>query len=205
MDFQSIRELFTLENILTVLEEYRSFGPLPGIFLPMLEAFIPVLPLFIFIMANAAAFGLWLGFIYSWLGTCVGALLVFFLVRKYGQKRFFSFLSRHEKIKKLMDWVERHGFGPLFLILCFPFTPSSAINVVAGLSKIKTSQFVLAVLCGKLVMVFVVSFIGYDIRALFQQPIRTAIVAIIILILWYVGKRLERKLTVASFQKESEN
>ncbi|MBD8067608.1 TVP38/TMEM64 family protein [Bacillus sp. PS06] len=204
MEFDLFKEWFTLENIQELLSEYRSFGPLPGIILPMLEAFIPILPLVVFIMANAAAFGLWMGFIYSWVGACGGALIVFFLVRKYGQKRFFSFVSRHGKIKKLMDWIERHGFGPLFLILCFPFTPSSAINLVAGLSKIKTSQFVLAVLCGKLVMVFMVSFIGYDVRALFQQPIRTAIAAIIIVILWLVGKQFEKSFAQAPLKKTNE-
>ena len=160
MDFNTIKELMTLENILEILEDYRAIGPVPGMLLPMLEAFIPILPLFIFVMANAAAFGLWLGFIYSWIGTCTGALLVFFLVRKYGQKRLFLFISRHKKIKSLMNWVEKHGFGPLFLLLCFPFSPSAAVNIVAALSKINTVQFILAVLCGKLVMVFTVSFIG---------------------------------------------
>ncbi|MCA1030954.1 TVP38/TMEM64 family protein [Bacillus timonensis] len=198
MDIDTLREFFTLENILTLLEEYRSFGPIPGIVLPMLEAFIPVLPLFLFVLANAAAFGLWLGFLYSWLGASIGALLVFFIVRKYGQARFFSFLSRHQQIQKLMSWVERHGFGPLFILLCFPFTPSAAINIVAGLSKISVAQFILAVLSGKLVMVFMVSFVGYDVRALVQQPIRTAIVIGVIALLWYVGKRIEAKLTVKS-------
>ena len=117
MDFTTIKEFLTLENILELLETYRGIGPLPGILLPMLEAFIPILPLFIFVMANAAAFGLWLGFIYSWIGTCTGALLVFFLVRKYGQKRLFLFISSHKKIKSLMNWVEKHGFGPLFILL----------------------------------------------------------------------------------------
>jgi len=195
MDLNTIKELVTLENILEILEDYRSIGPVPGMLLPMLEAFIPILPLFIFVMANAAAFGLWLGFLYSWIGTCTGALLVFFLVRKYGQKRLFLFISRHKKIKSLMNWVEKHGFGPLFILLCFPFSPSAAVNIVAALSKINTVQFILAVLCGKLVMVFTVSFIGYDVRALFQQPIRTAIVGGIIVILWFIGKKLEVKLT----------
>jgi len=200
MDFDNFREIVTLENILEMLEEYRSFGPIPGMLLPMLEAFLPILPLFIFVMANAAAFGLWLGFIYSWLGACTGALIVFFLVRKYGQKRLVNFIARHRKMMKLLEWVERHGFGPLFIMLCFPFTPSSAINVVAGLSRINTIQFILAVLCGKLVMVFTVSFIGHDIRALFQQPARSAIVAVIIAILWFVGKQLEIRLTRSTEQ-----
>lgn len=204
MDFQNFIDKLTLENILQLLREYRSFGPLPGILLPMLESFLPILPLFLFVMANAAAFGLWWGFLFSWIGACAGSLIVFFLVRRLGQKRFFIFLSKHNQVKKLMDWVERHGFGPLFLMLCFPFTPSAAINIVAGLSGISIYQFILAVLSGKLVMIFTISFIGSDIKALVEQPVRTIIVLAVIFVLWYAGKQIEKRLSSKLPAKERE-
>lgn len=194
MDFEAIKTWFTLENIMDLIQEYRSFGPLPGVVLPMIEAFLPFLPLFIFVMANASAFGLWLGFLYSWLGSCLGALLLFLLIRKYGQKRVFSFLSKHPKVQKLMDWVDRHGFGPLFLLLCFPFTPSVVVNVVAAFSKISIYQYMLAVAIGKMVMIFTISFVGYDLQSLITRPYRTGIVFLVIFILWYVGKRIEVRL-----------
>lgn len=194
MDIEAIKAWFTLENIMELIQEYRSFGPIPGVVLPMIEAFLPFLPLVIFVMANASAFGLWLGFLYSWLGSFLGALLLFFLIRKYGQKRVFSFLSKHSKVQKLMDWVDRHGFGPLFLLLCFPFTPSVVVNVVAALSKISIYQYMLAVAIGKMVMIFTISFVGYDLQSLITQPYRTAIVFLVIFILWYVGKRIEVRL-----------
>ncbi|MDQ1004162.1 putative membrane protein YdjX (TVP38/TMEM64 family) [Neobacillus niacini] len=194
MDLEAIKTWFTLENIMDLIQEYRSFGPLPGIVLPMIEAFLPFLPLFIFIMANASAFGLWLGFLYSWLGSCLGALLLFLLIRKYGQKRIFSFLSRHPKVQKLMDWVDQHGFGPLFLLLCFPFTPSVVVNVVAAFSKISIYQYMLAVAIGKMVMIFTISFVGYDLQSLITRPYRSGIVFLVIFILWYVGKRVEVRL-----------
>ncbi len=194
MDLEAIKAWFTLENIMDLIQEYRSFGPLPGVVLPMIEAFLPFLPLFIFVMANASAFGLWLGFLYSWLGSCLGALLLFLLIRKYGQKRVFSFLSKHPKVQKLMDWIDRHGFGPLFLLLCFPFTPSVVVNVVAALSKISIYQYMLAVAIGKMVMIFTISFVGYDLQSLITRPYRTGIVFLVIFILWYVGKRIEVRL-----------
>ncbi|MFJ5715007.1 TVP38/TMEM64 family protein [Neobacillus sp. NPDC093127] len=197
MDFESLKAWLTLENIMSLIQEYRALGPLPGILLIVIEAFLPFLPLFLFVMANANAFGLWLGFLYSWLGACFGAFLVFMLIRKYGQKRIFTFLSKHPKVRKLMDWVERNGFGPLFLLLCFPFTPSAIVNIVAGLSKIRTAQYMLAVCIGKMVMIFTMSFIGYDIRSLITQPYRTVLVFIIILILWFVGKRIEGRMNKA--------
>ncbi|WHZ04491.1 TVP38/TMEM64 family protein [Neobacillus sp. YX16] len=194
MDFEAIKAWFTLENIMDLIQEYRSFGPIPGVVLPMIEAFLPFLPLVLFVMANASAFGLWLGFLYSWLGSCLGALILFLLIRKYGQKRVFSFLSKHQKVRKLMDWVDRHGFGPLFLLLCFPFTPSVVVNIVAALSKISIYQYMLAVAIGKMVMIFTMSFVGYDLHSLITQPYRTAIVFLVIFILWYVGKRIEVRL-----------
>ncbi|WP_066295034.1 TVP38/TMEM64 family protein [Bacillus sp. FJAT-29937] len=196
MELEWLKDWFTLEHIMELIDKYRSFGPLPGILLPLLEAFLPFLPLFIFVMANANAFGLWLGFLLSWIGATIGALLVFILVRKYGQRRVLRVLQRHSQVKKLMAWVERHGFGPLFILLCFPFTPSAVVNIVAGLSKISIAQYMLAVLTGKLVMIFTISFIGYDIKSLITQPIRSAIVGIIIFILWYVGKRIEIKMNM---------
>ncbi|EKN70278.1 hypothetical protein BABA_06316 [Neobacillus bataviensis LMG 21833] len=191
MDIESLKAWFTLDHIMNLIQEYRALGPIPGILLIVLEAFLPFLPLFVFVMANASAFGLWFGFLFSWIGACIGALLVFSLIRRYGQKRLFSFLPRHPKVRKLMDWVDRHGFGPLFLILCFPFTPSAVVNIVAGLSKIRFAQYMLAVCIGKMVMIFTISFIGYDLRSLITKPFRTVIVLLVIFILWYVGKRIE--------------
>ncbi|TXK85212.1 TVP38/TMEM64 family protein, partial [Parageobacillus sp. SY1] len=63
MDIEAIKQWFTLDNALSMLEQYRSFGVFPGIAATLLESFFPVLPMFVFVMANAAAFGLWKGFL----------------------------------------------------------------------------------------------------------------------------------------------
>lgn len=93
MSLEELKQWFTIKHMLDMLAEYRSFGVIPGIVLPMAEAFLPFLPLFVFVMANAAAFGLWKGFLISWIGTSVGSLLVFLLVRKIGRQRFFFFFT----------------------------------------------------------------------------------------------------------------
>jgi uncharacterized membrane protein YdjX (TVP38/TMEM64 family) len=201
MDIETIKQWFTLENVLSMLEQYRSFGVLPGIVATLLESFFPILPMFVFVMANAAAFGLWKGFLISWIGACLGSILVFWLTRKIGQKRFFRFVSRHQKVRQFMHWIERHGFGPVFLLYCFPFTPSAVVNIVAGLSRISRQQFILAVLLGKMVMVFTISFIGYDIVALAKQPLRTVAIAFVVILLWYAGKRVEARFSLAEKQR----
>ncbi|BCB02973.1 TVP38/TMEM64 family protein [Bacillus sp. KH172YL63] len=191
MDINRIKDWFTLENMMDLIQQYRSFGPIPGILLPLLEAFLPFLPLVVFVTANANAFGLWWGFLFSWIGATLGALIVFLLVRRYGETRVFRFLRKNRQVSRLTKWVDRHGFGPLFILLCFPFTPSAVVNVVAGLSSISIAQYMLAVITGKMVMIFTISFIGYDIISLVKQPMRTVIVVAIIFVLWFVGKRIE--------------
>ncbi|WP_147533153.1 TVP38/TMEM64 family protein [Bacillus marasmi] len=203
MDFDTLKEWFTIENIMTLINEYRLLGPLPGILLPMLEAFLPFLPLVLFVMANANAFGLWLGFLFSWIGACAGAVLVFLFFRKFGQQRFLRFLHRHPAVEKLMKWVEEHGFGPIFLLLCFPFTPSAVVNIVAGLSNVSIAQYMLAVIAGKMVMIFTISFVGYDLKALITQPVRTIVVTVVIFLLWFVGKRIEVRLNRSANREHS--
>lgn len=196
MNFEVIQACFDIENINAFIEEYRSFGPVLGVLLPLTEAFFPFLPLVLFVMANANAFGLGLGFLYSWIGASVGAYCVFLLIRKYGHTRLLSFLRNHESVKKLTRWLERHGFGPIFLLLCFPFTPSAIVNIVAGLSKLGIYQYMLAVMAGKMVMIFTMSYVGHDIISLITQPIRTMVVLTVMFILWYVGKRIEIRLNM---------
>lgn len=187
-------ELFTMETLEEIMYSYKTLGPLIGILLPMLEAFLPFLPLVVFIVANVTAYGLLYGFVLSWAGSVLGSYLVFLIVRKYGRARILNFLTKHQRISRLIHWVERNGFGPLFLLLCFPFTPSAIVNVVAGLSNIRKSTYLTALILGKLIMIFVISFIGADIRALISQPIRTALVAAVIALLWAIGKYFEKRL-----------
>lgn len=192
-----LSDLFTLDKLLELIGEYRSLGPIVAIVLPFLEAFLPFLPLIVFVTVNVNAFGLLWGFIFSWIGSVLGACVVFLLVRRYGHTKLLQWLTKKRTIQRLTGWVEQRGFGPLFVILCFPFTPSAVVNVVAGLSKIKFITFTFAVMLGKLVMIFTLSYIGHDIASLVKQPIRTAVLLVIIALLWLVGKQVEKRLMVA--------
>ena len=187
-------EWLDADKIIELSQHYKALGPLIGILLPFIEAFLPFLPLVVFIIANAGAYGLWLGFILSWVGTVAGSYVVFLVVRKYGRNRILLFLTKKKRVQQLISWVERNGFGPLFLLICFPFTPSALVNLVAGLSNMKKTYYLINLMAGKLVMIFIISFIGHDLKALLTQPLRTAIVVLIIFLLWIIGKAFENRL-----------
>ncbi|APC47465.1 TVP38/TMEM64 family protein [Virgibacillus halodenitrificans] len=200
MDIQLSNWRMMLENdqldeyIMQLLNNYENLGPIPGILLPFIEAFLPFLPLVVFVFANAAAYGLLEGFLLSWAGSSLGAILVFFIIRRLGDKKVFRSIRKNRQVQKVTAWLERHGFGPLFLLMCFPFSPSAVINVVAGLSKISMQQFILAVILGKSVMIFSLAYIGSSILEFAKNPMKTIIVGIGIVLFWGIGKLIEKHL-----------
>ncbi|WP_339228813.1 TVP38/TMEM64 family protein [Oceanobacillus sp. FSL K6-2867] len=198
INFSNWKEVLETEGledfIQQLLQQYEGLGPLPGIILPFTEAFLPFLPLIVFVLGNAAAYGLLEGFLLSWAGASSGAIVVFIVIRRLGNTKLFLRIRKNNQVKRITAWVERHGFGPLFLLLCFPFSPSAIINVVAGLSKVSTHQFILAVFLGKAVMIFSISYVGSSIMEFAKNPVRTIVVGIGIFLFWILGKYLEQKL-----------
>jgi len=190
------------EYVLGLLKDYESLGPLPGILLPFIEAFLPFLPLIVFVLVNGAAYGPVEGFLWSWIGTSFGSILVFLIIRKLGDRRILRRIRRNRQVHKVTHWFERHGFGPLFLLMCFPFSPSSVINIVSGLSKISIQQFVLAVFLGKSVMIFSIAYIGSSLTEFATNPFKTIGVGIGVVMFWILGKRLEKRIQKRSIQKD---
>ncbi|AUJ25753.1 MULTISPECIES: TVP38/TMEM64 family protein [Virgibacillus] len=205
-DWEMIFDSETFDDYITqLLKNYENLGPIPGFLLPFIEAFFPFLPLVVFVFANAAAYGLFEGFILSWAGAAIGAILVFLIIRKLGDRKVFKIIRKNKQVRKVTAWLERHGFGPLFLLMCFPFSPSSVINVVSGLSKISTQQFILAVIMGKSVMIFSIAYVGSSIMEFAKNPVKTIVVGICIVLFWMIGKYIEKRLQKkAELREESD-
>ncbi|WP_314590302.1 TVP38/TMEM64 family protein [Paenibacillus terrigena] len=185
-----------MNQIEGLLDKYSSLGPLPGILLPFAEAFLPFLPLFIIVVGNASAYGLGLGFLYSWVGSVLGALILFLLARRFGG-RFNDYLShKYPKAEHFFSWVERRGFTPLFILYCFPFTPSFFINVASGMSRVPLAIFLASVGLGKAVMIFMMSFVGHDWQGFITEPWRIFALIIGLAVLWLGGKRIEKRFQI---------
>lgn len=176
-----------------VFERFSLFAPLMGILLVMIEAFIPILPLYVLVSINVMAFGFWQGYILSWVGNCGGTIIVFLLIRRFGAERFQRKIQKSRRIKNIFLWIERHGFLPVFILLSFPFTPSSVISGLSALSKVETRVFVFAILFGKLLMILSLSFIGFNISEFFTKPIRSSLFILMTLAVSGIGKIVIKK------------
>lgn len=195
-------EWVNAENIDQLATYYRSLGPIVGFIITFLESFLPFLPLVLFIVVNVTAYGLWGGFLLSWLGTLLGSYAVFLLIRKFGKAKVIKRWTETTQVKKLIMWVNMAGISPLLVLLCFPFTPAILVNIVAGLSSLKKKYFFMTLVVSKLVMVFILTFIVQDLGDLIKSPKKIILVCALLAILWlggkafehYINKRVEREL-----------
>jgi len=191
MDIADIKSYFTEENIAQWVEQYRSFGPMPGILLTFLKSFIPPLPTIAIVGINAAIYGLWPGFIYSWIGIVSGCMATFLIARAVAGSRYLQRWSQKPKVAKRLVWIRRNAFSYVFLLSMFPVGPFVIINLAAGVAKMRVRSFFIAVTAGKAVMVFSVSFIGHDVLRFLHQPLEILYVVLFVAFSLLVSKRIE--------------
>lgn len=175
-----------------------GIGPIAGVFLILLESIFPMLPLSVFITLNMMSFGPFLGFFISWLSTIVGCMLSFTLFRHFFQKKLYRVIKKKEekKFSSIMNAISNISFSNLVILIAIPFSPAFLINIAGGLSKIKIEKFFLAIMIGKIVMVYFWGYIGKtllesltDITVLFK-------ISALLVAAFFLSKIVEKKLRV---------
>lgn len=140
---QQYLSLEFLKNNLNALRSQFNNSPIPFIGAYMLiyiGATALSLPgATILTLAGGAIFGLYTGFIVVSFASTIGATLAFlasrFLLRDYVQNKF------SERLKKINDGIEKEGAFYLFTLRLVPIFPFFVINLVMGLTPIKTVTF----------------------------------------------------------------
>lgn len=184
MFYIEIMSWLTEERLLQLLEQYRSFGPLPGVGLTFLKSFVPPLPTIAIVGLNGAVYGLWLGFLYSWIGLVAGCTVTFLIIRKIAGHPYLTKWAKRPKVAKAMTWVRQSGFSYVFLLSLFPVGPFVVINMAAGLAAMRLRSYLIALCAGKAIMVFAVSYIGNDVQRFIRHP------AEILYVLLFIGASL---------------
>lgn len=183
----------SVEDVLSLLDYISAYGPLPGIALTFIEALLPFLPLVVILVANANAYGMWQGFLLSWIGTTVGALVVFLFFRLLGRRFSAALQRRYPKTKAMFHWLQHRGFTPLLIAYSLPFTPSALVNAISGISRIPIPTYVIALALGKGLLVLVITFLGQDLGSLIHSPGKIALIIIAFFLLWWLGKKWEAR------------
>lgn len=162
-------------------------GVLLGMFLIIIESFIPVLPLSVFVALNTHTFGLLPGILMSWVSTCIGCFISYSIFYYVSNNVIYKHLSKKtmKKVDKVIDKFKNIALSNLTVIITLPFTPAFLINILSGVSGMSRKKFLVAILIGK---VFMISFWGYIGKSLVESmtDITTIIIMSIMIIIAYV-------------------
>ena len=181
---------------LSQLEEwfdaFRQFGYIPGFIMLYLRAIVPVLPLTLYVVLLIHAYGLFPGIIISWLGIVSGTFTVFLICKKFVNTIRMKKLKSRKSVQRLINFIDRQGLIPLFVLLCFPFTPNTLINIIASLSHIKIKYYFLVLVISKLISITILGVMGKEIFTIFTNPLRALIMIVLLVVLWFISKKVEK-------------
>lgn len=140
------------------LEGFGVWAPLIFVVFQAVQVVIPVLPGGIGCVAGILVFGPLAGFIYNYVGICLGSLAAFLLARKYGQPIIESMFSPKLRAK-YNHWTEGRRFNNLFAVGIFmPVAPDDFLCYLAGTTKMTFRRFTTIILLGKPLAIAAYSF-----------------------------------------------
>ncbi len=153
--------LFTSnEKLVEYIAGYETIGPIIFMLLQIVQVIFPVIPGGASCLVGVLAFGPIWGFIYNYVGLCLGSMVVFYLSRKYGLRLIRKLFSK-ETVDKYLGYIRTNKFNWIFMVgIFFPGAPDDLLCYIAGVSKMKWHQFIWVILLGKpLTLVFYSLFI----------------------------------------------
>ena len=140
----------------------RSFGPyavLVSVLLDVLVNVSGVLPSIFISTANALVFGLFWGFILSWLSEVIGVVISFLLMRI-----LFRDMARHliEKNKVTRKMGAYDNWKMVAISRMIPYLPNGLVTALCAVSNISFRHHLQGSLIGKFPSVFIEVFVGHD-------------------------------------------
>jgi len=179
----------------TTLQSLGVWGPIVGCFFITIESCVPILPLFVFITLNFLAFGSLIGFLISWIFTCLGCSLSFFLFRSKFQTWWYKRLKQKGLISTdTMNKITSLKFEQLTTIIAIPFTPAFLVNIACGLSKMSYKKFLAALMIGKGFLVYFWGFVGVSLVESLTHPTYLLRVLVLLVIAYLFSKIINKKL-----------
>lgn len=144
-------QLFTSTEALgSFLGSVGIWGPVIFMIMQIIQVVIPIIPGGISCAAGVILFGPWYGFWYNYVSICIGSVINFLLVKRYGKPFMESVVSK-TTMEKYIGWLDQgERFDKLFAAAIFcPVAPDDFLCMLAGLTKMKLKRFVTIIILGK--------------------------------------------------------
>lgn len=135
-------------------------------------------------LAGGFIFGIGPGFLLSGAGMLVGSVIAFLLARFLGQKIVIRLIGQKQFERYNRLFAGKLGLSLIILFL-LPFSPDDVLCLLAGLSALPLSIFLLFLLLGRLPGVFLTTLVGAGVLAFsLWQWIVIGVFSLIVLIVY---------------------
>lgn len=169
-------------------------GFISGLLIIIIESIIPILPLAAFIALNMIVFGPLVGFLISWIGTIIGCVISFYLFRKGFSKFLYRRLKIDGKMSKFMKFVSNLNLINLTLVAALPFGPAFWINIACGLSKMPFKTFLVAIIIGKISIIYFWGYVGSGFIDSLHNPVILLELAVMMSLAYVITLLIQKKL-----------
>ncbi len=184
-------------NLETFILSIGYYGIFVSTIIIVFESIIPIIPVGVFFALNCMILGKIPGLIFSYIETIIGCMLSFLLVNNFLKDRFTRILNKSKNGKKVINFVNGANLTSLAVIMAIPFAPAFLINVAAGLSdKVNRKTFLIALLIGKVFLIYFWGFIGVSLKDSISNPIVLLKIGIMIVIAYLASNIVNKKLGV---------
>ena len=105
-------------------------------------------------------FGLWWGFLIALIGNVAGAAISFLIGRTIGRRWLQRRLERSKSLHALEPAVEREGWKLILLSQLHPLFPTSLMNYLYGLTRIRFRTCMIWIAIGQAPGLFLYAYLG---------------------------------------------
>lgn len=151
--------VFTSQEALeAMLHRVGWLAPLLFILLQVVQVVVPVIPGAAGCVAGVLIFGPWTGFLYNYIGICIGSVINFLLAKRYGPGLVRS-MVKESTYNKYIGWLDKDNrFTALFATaILLPIAPDDFLCMLAGLTKMQLGTFTAIILVAKPLSIFAYS------------------------------------------------
>ncbi len=151
-----------LEVVLAAQRRVAQMGSWAVLVYPLLygSCNVLLLPAGVIAIGSGLFFGLWWGFAVNLTGNVLGAAVAFALSRSLGRERLERRFFKHPKWAALDEAIGREGWKIIFLSQVHPLFPSSLLNYLYGITRIRFGTCMLWVALGQAPGLFLYSYLG---------------------------------------------
>ena len=142
--------LSSIDSLQLFVASTGAMGVMFFILLQISQVVVPLIPGGLGCLAGVILFGPFYGFLYNYVGICLGSLIVFAISKSCGRPLLPKLFPKR-MIDRYSRWtMEKHRFAKLFAFAIFmPVAPDDFLCYLAGTTPMKWSHYTAIILLGK--------------------------------------------------------